>query len=131
MGYLRQTGKDELIITDENGKDRLRIREKAEGRDMVFVLSGELKNEYSFEFEDELNAVLSVQPRIRIDMSSLSYIASDGLKAILDAQKTLRKEAGGNLILSGLSGQVLESFESSGFMPLFIISEKGEIIKEK
>lgn len=131
MGYLRQTGKDELIITDENGKDRLRIREKAEGRDMVFVLSGELKNEYSFEFEDELNAVLSVQPRIRIDMSSLSYIASDGLKAILDAQKTLRKEAGGNLILSGLSGQVLESFESSGFMPLFIISGKGEIIKEK
>jgi|GEM_PF-4146154 len=131
MGYLRQTGKDELIITDENGRDRLRIREKAEGRDMVFVLSGELKNEYSFEFEDELNAVLSVQPRIRIDMSSLSYIASDGLKAILDAQKTLRKEAGGNLILSGLSGQVLESFESSGFMPLFIISGKGEIIKEK
>jgi len=52
--------------------------------------------------------------RVLLDLSQLSYISSAGLRVILVAAKKM-KAVGGQLVLSGLSAQVAEVFEISGF----------------
>lgn len=52
--------------------------------------------------------------RLLLDLSELSYISSAGLRVILVAAKKM-KAAGGKLVLAGLSAQVAEVFEISGF----------------
>ena len=52
--------------------------------------------------------------RLLLDLSQLGYISSAGLRVILVAAKKM-KTAGGKLVLAGLSAQVAEVFEISGF----------------
>ena len=54
-----------------------------------------------------------------IDMTDLAYIASAGLRVM----KTLRKmtrQAGGEVTLNGVSDDVMEVFEITGFSQMFI-----------
>lgn len=54
------------------------------------------------------------------DLSGVHYISSAGLRIFILAQKELKK-VGGEMILSGLSPQVLDVFKMSGFEKLFRI----------
>ncbi|MRR17967.1 MAG: anti-sigma factor antagonist [Deltaproteobacteria bacterium] len=54
------------------------------------------------------------------DLSGVHYISSAGLRIFILAQKELKK-VGGEMILSGLSTQVLDVFKMSGFEKLFRI----------
>ena len=120
MDYIRQMNEDALVISEENGDVILSIREKAlEDNGMLFELTGELKNEIAYEFEDELDAVLTVRHNIRIDLSGVTFIASAGLHTLLRAQQFVDGTSDGSLIISGISGEVAEIFENNGFTELF------------
>lgn len=96
MNYMRQMKDDTLVITGEDGEAVFSIREKILNDCMLFELSGELKNEIAYEFEDELEAVLTVQHRVRIDLSRVTFIASAGLHTLLHAQQFVDKTADGS-----------------------------------
>ena len=119
MNYMRQIQGDTLVISGENGDRILSVREKKLDDCMLFELSGELKNEIAYEFEDELDAVLTVQHNIRIDLGGLTFIASAGLHTLLHAQQFVDKTSDGSLIICGISGNVAEIFENNGFTELF------------
>lgn len=53
-----------------------------------------------------------------IDMSAVEYIASSGLKILVAAWRRAR-EAGGDVVLSGLQPRLIEIFEMVGFDMLF------------
>lgn len=119
MNYKRSMEDDTLVISLENGTELLRIRELREAERMSFILSGELRNEIAYEFEDELTAVLTVCRNVRIDMSRLEFISSAGLRALLNAQHMADDTAGCRLIISGISDNVKKIFEENGFTELF------------
>ena len=119
MGYIRRMDGDVLIISEENGDTILSVREKPTDGCMLFELAGELKNEIAYEFEDELEAVLTVLHNIRIDLSGVTFIASAGLHTLLRAQQLIDKTSDGSMIISGMNDNVAEIFENNGFTELF------------
>ena len=55
-----------------------------------------------------------------VDLSAVHYVSSAGLRAFIATQKDLQK-VGGELVLAGLSAQVQDVFQISGFNQLFRI----------
>jgi anti-sigma B factor antagonist len=65
-----------------------------------------------------------------VDLSSLEYISSAGLRAILVVAKRL-KERDGEMLFVGLQGNVRDVFKISGFYSLFrIFGTEDEITKQ-
>lgn len=127
MDYIRHMDGDVLVISEENGGTLLSVKETVLDGCMLFELTGELKNEIAYEFEDELDAVLTVQHNIRIDLSGVSFIASAGLHTLLRAQQFVDKTPDGSMIISGISGSVAKMFEDNGFLELFRFELSGEV----
>lgn len=76
---------------------------------------GRIDGSNSREFESALHATLSKQDSVLIlDMQSLSYISSAGLRVILMAAKMLQRR-GGKFMVCSLSESIDEVFEISGF----------------
>jgi anti-anti-sigma factor len=74
---------------------------------------------------DEL--ILAGHRALLVDMTSVNYVSSAGLRVFMSAQKELKKVRG-EIILSGIADQVFEIFKMSGFTQFFrIIKAPGEI----
>ncbi len=54
-----------------------------------------------------------------LDLSSVDYVSSAGLRVLLSAQKTCKNSGHGELVLSGVTKRVLDTLEIAGFVPLF------------
>ncbi len=71
------------------------------------------------DFEAALNRLLDKgNIWIVVDMSQVSYIASRGLKTLVSAWRKAG-DAGGNLVLSGMTKRVSQVFETVGFSHIF------------
>ncbi len=87
----------------------------------VVLPTGRLDSSTSRILEATFNAQLEDRhARLIVDMSSVNYISSSGLKAILAAWQKARK-FGGDLLLAGMSQRVRKVFEMVGFDMLFTI----------
>ena len=69
--------------------------------------------------------IVAGQVQLLIDLEKTRYISSDGLRALLAAQKQVKK-LGGALKLCCLSRRLVEIFEMSGFDRVFEIFEGRE-----
>jgi stage II sporulation protein AA (anti-sigma F factor antagonist) len=61
----------------------------------------------------------TVQGTCRLDFARLDYIASAGLGILIAAQRRLRDEGGGGLVLAGLSPHLREVLSLAGFEGIF------------
>ncbi|MFZ9857239.1 MAG: STAS domain-containing protein [Roseiflexaceae bacterium] len=61
--------------------------------------------------------------RIVLDLSALEYVASPGLRVLIEARKKARdrKIEGGDIRLAGLPSRIREVFDLTGFTSLFEI----------
>ncbi len=63
-----------------------------------------------------------------VDFSTVSYVASSGLKALLSARRQI-KQAGGELALAGLSPEVFSILEMTGLDRLFpVYASRSEAV---
>ena len=60
------------------------------------------------------------EPRLLVDLSSVEYISSAGLRVFLMLARKV-KEAGGRLALCGMAGSVKQVFDLAGFTALFAV----------
>lgn len=60
------------------------------------------------------------EPRLVVDLSSVEYISSAGLRVFLMLARKV-KESGGRLALSGLGASVKQVFDLAGFTALFVV----------
>lgn len=60
------------------------------------------------------------EPRLLIDLSSVDYISSAGLRVFLMLARKV-KESGGKLALCGLGASVKQVFDLAGFTALFVV----------
>ena len=91
-----------------------------EGR-LIVALNGALDNAASTQAERGLAPVFErTDCDVVIDCTELNYISSSGLRIILNVFKHTRGN-GHKAILKNLSDDVVEVFNLSGFLQLFIV----------
>ena len=90
---------------------------------LVVTLIGDLDNAASSQAERSLASVYDfTDGDILIDCSQLNYISSSGLRIMLNIYKHTRAN-GHKAILKGLSDDVKEVFQLSGFLQLYITED--------
>ena len=99
------------------------LSEKLIENAMRIVVSGEIKNEVAHEFEDELMAAFSVCNIVKLDLSKVTYIASIAMRALLSVQQIIDENETASLVITSMSPEVKEMFETSGFLDILNIEE--------
>lgn len=90
---------------------------------LMAAISGDLDNAASSHAERDLAPVFERKDcDIVIDCTELNYISSSGLRIILNVFKHTRAN-GRKAILKGLTEDIKEVFQLSGFLQLFIIEQ--------
>lgn len=79
----------------------------------------------ALEFEDEVMAALTVCHKLRLDFSGVSYIASTVLRTLLSVQQLIDNIDDAEMTLTGVTGEVMETFKDSGFSEILEI-ESGQ-----
>jgi len=92
----------------------------------VMVLEGRIDSQGAIEVEQALqDAVAAGKHKMVLDMTSVGYISSAGLRILADVV-TRNREAGGDLKLVALNRKVLRVFRIIGFDKFFSIYETLE-----
>jgi anti-sigma B factor antagonist len=93
----------------------MEIIELKQGKVSTFKLQGRLDSNTSQSFEKRLlDAISDGIKNVIIDFKDLDYISSAGLRVILKATKTLKREDG-RIMLCSMQDYVKEVFEIAGF----------------
>ena len=98
----------------------MNIREDKVGSFTLLAVSGRVDSLNSETLKDYLQELGKRESRVLVDCSSLEYIGSAGLGALLILLKLIRKQEG-TLRLCGLSPRIAEVFAIAGFDKLFSI----------
>jgi anti-sigma B factor antagonist len=95
---------------------------KVDGQ-VVVALGGRIDSTAAVEFEEKLIKTIDAGARTMIvDFQKVQFISSAGLRVLLLAAKKV-KPYGGKIILSGMSKDVREVFDISGFSSIFEIHD--------
>lgn len=94
------------------------MEELFENEVFTIKLSGEMKNEVVYEFEDELVTALLVCKNVELDFENVSYVASMALKTLLSVQQMIDERNNVKMSIIGISDNVLKEFKKAGFMNL-------------
>ena len=101
------------------------IAEHTEADKLVIALGGRLDSNTSPELEALICPRMEATSAVIVDMSRLEYVSSAGLRVLLKAAKIARSSQH-RLALAGLTPQVQEVFDISGFNAIFSIYESRQ-----
>jgi anti-sigma B factor antagonist len=96
----------------------------------IVSLKGRLNVTTTADLEQVFNALLAEnRTKILVECRELEYISSAGLRVLLAAAKQFKKISG-EIALAGLSQNVKQVFEISGFTSIFTIyTTRDEAVK--
>jgi len=104
----------------------MEIAENKVENQIVVSLGGRIDSTAAVEFEEKLIQTIDGGARIMIvDFQKVLFISSAGLRVLLLAAKKV-KPYGGKILLCGMSKDVKEVFDISGFSSIFEIHEDAE-----
>ena len=104
----------------------MQISQKEEKGIHIFSLDGRFDAHSAGDVEKELNLTISKGARkLLLDMDSVEYISSAGLRVLLAVAKKLKKEEG-EIKLCCLNPYVKEVFDIAGFTQIFKIHDTTE-----
>ena len=99
----------------------MNILKKPDGDRLTVALEGRLDTTTAPMLEEELRGALDGVAELELDMSALEYISSAGLRVLLSAQKVMNRQ--GKMVLRGVSPEIMEIFEVTGFVDILEIEE--------
>ena len=97
----------------------MNIIKKQDGTTLTVALEGRLDTVTSPQLEGELRTAVNGVSELVMDLSSLDYVSSAGLRVLLSAQKTMNKQ--GEMKATKVSAAILEIFEVTGFTDILTI----------
>ena len=134
--HLMRNLMDGLAYDRSGGRNRLRMVKKVpaqspQERDMEAGLrsdevaivepQGRIDSTRAAAFSDQIGGLIRAGSRnLLIDLRNIAYVSSAGFRALLVARK-LMDEAGGKVILCGMSRELRRLFEIGHFTELFVI----------
>jgi len=95
------------------------INKISEGEKLTLAISGRLDTNSSPKLEAELRQSVGGVTELVFDFSEVEYISSAGLRVLLAAQKVMNRQ--GSMKLIGVSDDVMEVFEITGFADILAI----------
>lgn len=99
----------------------IEINTRVIGRTAILTLKGHISTAESQVLSESLDAVICDNfATVVVDMADVEIITSDGLGALIRARKAA-SEAGGQLILSGLRGNIRDLFKMTRLDKIFTI----------
>jgi anti-sigma B factor antagonist len=97
----------------------LNIQQTTENDRAVLTLSGRLDTLTAPELEQKIKDALPDCAALTIDMASLEYVSSAGLRVLLSAHKAF--SAKGGLTLTHVSEAIMEILDVTGFSDILTI----------
>ena len=97
----------------------MKITKSKEETVLTLALDGSLDTNTAPDLETELKASLEGVETLIMDMDTLAYLSSAGLRVILAAQKQMNKQ--GKMIVRNVNDMVMEVFEVTGFIDILTI----------
>lgn len=97
----------------------MKITKSKEETVLTLALDGRLDTNTAPDLETELKASLEGVETLIMDMDTLAYLSSAGLRVILAAQKQMNKQ--GKMIVRNVNDMVMEVFEVTGFIDILTI----------
>ena len=98
----------------------LNIQKALEAGAATLTLEGRLDTATAPVLQQTLDALLPELTELALDFTALEYISSAGLRVLLTAQKQMNRQAG-TMKLVGVSREILEIFEVTGFADILTI----------
>ena len=96
----------------------MKIEKIVEGNKTEVLLDGRLDTNAAAEFAKEMETILTPDLKeLVIDMQNCGYMASSGLRIVVNAQKTMDANQG-TLVLRNVPGDVMEVFDMTGLADL-------------
>ena len=95
------------------------INKTQNGSSLTVAIEGRLDTTTAPQLEAELKASLGGITDLTMDLSTLEYISSAGLRVLLSAQKIMNKQ--GEMKVAGANETVMEVFEVTGFSDILNI----------
>ena len=95
------------------------INKTRNGNSLTVAIEGRLDTTTAPQLEAELKASLDGITELTMDLSTLEYISSAGLRVLLSAQKIMNKQ--GKMKVTGANETVMEVFEVTGFSDILNI----------
>ena len=99
----------------------MNIPENKNGNQLCLSLEGRLDTTTAPELEKVIKSSLDGVTELTIDMSSLDYLSSAGLRILLGAQKTMNKQ--GSMKVTHVNDTIMEIFEVTGFVDILTIEK--------
>ena len=108
----------------------MEITEEKNNDVSIVALNGRLNVTTTADLEKVFNKLFEENcTKVLVDCRDLEYISSAGLRVLLAAAKQFKKISG-EIALSGLSQNVKQVFEISGFTTIFpIFTTRNEAVK--
>jgi len=121
LGYARIAGRNRLTLkrwlAPRREGGRMELSETVTQGVTVLEVAGRIDSLTAPDFEARLTAVMNTA-RLVLDFRGLLYISSAGFRVLYRAAQKA-KAANGKLVICGLSDQVRELFDITGFNQLF------------
>ncbi len=95
------------------------INKISDGEKLTLAIAGRLDTNSSPKLEAELRQSVDGVTELFFDFSEVEYISSAGLRVLLAAQKVMNRQ--GSMKLIGVSDEVMEVFEITGFADMLTI----------
>ena len=95
------------------------INKTQNGNSLTVAIEGRLDTTTAPQLEAELKASLDGVTELTMDLSTLEYISSAGLRVLLSTQKIMNKQ--GEMKVAGANETVMEVFEVTGFSDILNI----------
>jgi anti-anti-sigma factor len=96
------------------------INKKQENSKIVFALEGRLDTTTAPQLQEVLLPAFEETNEISLDFGNLAYVSSAGLRVLLMGQKEAKKKDG-SMTLCGVSQEIMEVFEMTGFAAMLTI----------
>ena len=95
------------------------IEIKRNAEETVILLNGRLDTTTAPALDKKINEDIGDTKNLVLDLKSLEYISSAGLRVLLSAQKKLQKI--GSMKVTNVREEVMEVFEMTGFADILTI----------
>lgn len=97
----------------------MNIKKELNENTLTLSLEGRLDTTTAPQLEAEVNGSISGVTNLVIDMQTLQYISSAGLRVLLSAQKIMNKQ--GEMTVRNVNDTIMEVFEVTGFADILTI----------
>ncbi len=101
-------------------RGNMTIETSREQEKLCLKVKGRLDTMTSPQLDKEVEINLKGTELLTMDLSELDYVSSAGLRVLLSAHKSMKKQ-GGSMVVRGVNEEVQEVFTITGFSEILTI----------